>query len=82
MPANTIVIHILTLGVAYEGTAIPLFWNLPNKAGNSIAQEHEHCIKWSVTLFGKNCIQGVLGDRESASGSLFTPCRDSFLNHT
>jgi hypothetical protein len=64
-------INILMLGIAYEGVAIPLLWNLLNKAGNATAAEHRAILKRFVDLFGKECIAGILGDREFASGSLF-----------
>lgn len=68
-------INILTLGIAYEGIAIPLLWNLLNKAGNATAVEHEAIVQRFVGLFGKDCIAGVLADREFANGGLF-----SYLN--
>lgn len=64
-------INILTLGIAYEGVAIPLLWSLLNKAGNATAAEHGAILQRFVDLFGKDCIAGVLADREFASGSLF-----------
>lgn len=64
-------INILTLGIAYEGIAIPLLWTLLNKAGNATAQEHKEILKRFVKLFGKSCIAGVLADREFASSNLF-----------
>lgn len=64
-------INILTLGIAYEGVAIPLLWNLLDKAGNATAQEHKAILERFVTLFGKDAIAGVLADREFASGELF-----------
>ena len=64
-------INILTLGIAHEGIAIPLFWKLLSKAGNATAKEHQEIIKRFVDLFGRKCIAGVLGDREFASGHLF-----------
>jgi len=64
-------INILTLGIAYEGVAIPLLWSLLNKAGNATAAEHGAILQRFVGLFGKDCIAGVLADREFASGSLF-----------
>lgn len=65
-------INILTLGIAYEGIAIPLFWKLLNKAGNATTNEHKEIIERFVKLFGKKCIAGILADREFASGGLFT----------
>jgi len=64
-------INLLTLGIAYEGVAIPLMWNLLNKAGNATAIEHKTILKRFVNLFGTDCIAGVLADREFASGALF-----------
>lgn len=64
-------INILTLAVAYEGVAIPLFWCLLNKAGNATAIEHRALIVRFIRIFGKECILGVLGDREFASATLF-----------
>jgi hypothetical protein len=65
-------INILTLAIAYEGVAIPIFWTLLDKAGNATAQEHQAIIERFVNLFGKGRIEGVLGDREFASGELFS----------
>ena len=68
-------INILTLGIAYEGIAIPLLWCLLDKAGNAKANEHQAILERFVDLFGQSCIAGVLADREFASGELF-----EFLN--
>lgn len=64
-------INILTLGITHEGVAIPVCWRMLNKAGNATAKEHQEIIEHFVTLFGKDNIAGVLGDREFASGHLF-----------
>lgn len=69
-------INVLTLGIAYEGVAIPLLWNLLNKAGNALATEHQSIIQRFVKLFGVNRIAGVLADREFASGHLFSWCNE------
>lgn len=63
--------NVLTLAVAYEGVAIPILWCLLNKAGNATAIEHRAIIVRFIRLFGRECIVGVLGDREFASGKLF-----------
>ncbi len=36
-------INILTLGISWRGTAIPLIWMLLDKRGNSNQQEHASC---------------------------------------
>ncbi|HVV69761.1 MAG TPA: IS4 family transposase [Gammaproteobacteria bacterium] len=64
-------INVFTLGVAYEGIAIPLFWELLPKAGNASAKEHIALMERFVSVFGKECILGVLGDREFASKAFF-----------
>lgn len=64
-------INILTLGIAYEGVSIPLLWNLLDKAGNATAAEHQAILERFIKIFGKECIVGVLADREFASGNLF-----------
>lgn len=65
-------INVMTLAIAYEGIAIPLFWCLLPKAGNATASEHWRLIERFIKVFGKSCIAGILGDREFASGKLFT----------
>jgi hypothetical protein len=64
-------INVLTLAIAYEGLAIPIFWNLLNKAGSATAAEHQAILMRFMEAFGKDCIQGVLADREFASGKFF-----------
>ena len=64
-------INILTLAIAYEGVAIPVFWCLLNKAGNASGSEHYQMIKRFINLFGRDCIEGVLGDREFANRYFF-----------
>lgn len=57
-------INILTLGVVYKGIAIPIFWELLNKQGNSNTPERIALIEKFIKRFGKPCIAGLLGDRE------------------
>lgn len=57
-------INILMLGVVYKGIAIPVFWSLLNKKGNSNYQERVNLIKRFTDQFGSECINGLLGDRE------------------
>jgi hypothetical protein len=53
---------------------IPLFWTCLDKAGNATATEHQAIVERFITLFGKQEILGLLGDREFASGDLFKWC--------
>ena len=64
-------INILTVGVAHEGSAIPLFWFFLDNAGNATGKEHSMAIRKFVSVFGKDCIAGVLADREFANQYFF-----------
>jgi len=57
-------INILTLGVVYKGIAIPIYWELLNKQGNSDTPERIALVSKFVKRFGKACIAGLLADRE------------------
>ena len=67
-------INVLTLGVTYEGMAIPLFWRALDKAGNASAEEHIAIIQRFIDTFGFKCIAGILADREFGSHELFSWC--------
>lgn len=62
------------IGIAYEGLAIPVMWQFLNKAGNASAKEHIDILRRFVRVISKECIAGILGDREFASGKLFKWC--------
>ena len=64
-------INIFMLGVAYEGIAIPLFWNCLPKAGSSSIKEQKALINRFLTGFSSSQIIGLLADREFGSGGLF-----------
>jgi predicted DNA-binding transcriptional regulator len=57
-------INILTLGIAFKGTAIPIYWILLDKKGNSDTKERIDLIKKFIHQFGNKCIKGILADRE------------------
>jgi predicted DNA-binding transcriptional regulator len=57
-------INILMLGIVFKGTAIPIYWMLLDKRGNSDTQERIALIQMFIDHFGKNCIKGILADRE------------------
>ena len=52
------------LAVVYKGIAIPLFWLLLNKRGNSCSIERIALIKRFIRVFGKDKIHQILADRE------------------
>jgi hypothetical protein len=57
-------INILMLGIVYKGIAIPIYWILLNKQGNSNTRERIALMKRFIKVFGKSPIAGYLGDRE------------------
>lgn len=61
-------INILTLAIAFKGIAIPIYWELLDKRGNSDTQEQMMLLKKFISNFGKDCIAGLLSDRELFRG--------------
>ncbi len=64
--------NVFMLAIAYEGQAIPILWQMLNKAGSSTMEEQKALLLRFIQLFGKNSIAGVLADREFGSGGLFS----------
>lgn len=64
-------INILMLSVVYKGIAIPVYWVLLNKKGNSSTRERIALINRFISNFGKSQILGVLADREFIGGKWF-----------
>lgn len=57
-------INIFMLGITYRNVAFPLIFKMLDKRGNSNSLERIDLIERFVTLFGKECIDCVLADRE------------------
>jgi hypothetical protein len=57
-------INYLVLAVCYKGMAIPIFWTLFTKRGNSATEERKTLIKKFIEAFGAHRIGYILGDRE------------------
>jgi hypothetical protein len=57
-------INFLVLGVAYKGMAIPLFWYLLDKRGNSNYGERIVIIEDFIEIFGLEKIDVLVADRE------------------
>lgn len=57
-------LNILMLSVAYKGVAVPLFWNLLDKKGNSDQTERIALVERFVAVFGIECIDYLSADRE------------------
>ena len=64
-------INILTLAVVFKGIAIPIYWELLDKRGNSDTVERVAIVQKFIDKFGKDCIAGLLGDREFIGGAWF-----------
>jgi len=61
-------LNILTLGIVYQGTAIPVYWLVLSKRGNSNQRERIALLKRFIDQFGREPILGILGDREFIGG--------------
>jgi len=57
-------INIFMLGIAYKNVAFPLIFSLLNKKGNSNSEERISLIDRFIKLFGKDCIDCIMADRE------------------
>ena len=57
-------LNFLVLGVVYKGVAVPVYWLVLNKQGNSNQRERIALLKRFVDRFGSTGIKAVLGDRE------------------
>jgi hypothetical protein len=64
-------INILMLSIVYKGIAIPLFWSLLNKRGNSNTEERIAIIERFIAQFGKDKIACLLADREFVGNAWF-----------
>lgn len=57
-------INVFVLAIAHEGVAIPIYWEMLNKAGNSTADEQIALIQRFINKFEIKQIEGLLADRE------------------
>lgn len=57
-------INILTISICYNGVSIPLLWTMLAKQGNSNQKERMDLINRYIRLFGVQCIENILADRE------------------
>jgi hypothetical protein len=64
-------INVFMLAIAYEGVAIPVFWRLLPKAGNSNVKEQKEILTEFFKKIDTSRITGLLADREFGSGKLF-----------
>jgi len=57
-------LNILVLAVVYKGAAIPLYWIVLRKQGNSNQGERMTLLLKFIDQFGTSQVRGILGDRE------------------
>ena len=57
-------INILMLGITYRGIAFPLMFSLLDKRGNSSWKERKAVMERFIRLFGCDCIDCLVADRE------------------
>ena len=57
-------INVFMLGITYRNIAFPLLFTMLDKKGNSNSQERIALIKRFIRLFGKECIDCLMADRE------------------
>jgi hypothetical protein len=56
--------NFLVLGVAHRGMAVPLFWSVLGKAGNSDTAERIALMERFIKVFGVSRVAALLADRE------------------
>jgi hypothetical protein len=57
-------INIFMLGVTYKGVAFPLLFKMLGKRGNSNSKERIDLVNRFIELFGTDCIDCLMADRE------------------
>ena len=57
-------INLLMLGITYKGIAFPLIFSLLFKRGNSNREERKKIMERFIRLFGAECIDSLVADRE------------------
>jgi hypothetical protein len=66
------------LSIAYKGMAIPILWTMLPKRGNSNTCERKELVQRFLDLFGEECIEAFLADREFIGDDWF---RELIHNH-
>ena len=73
-------INILMLSITYKGIAIPLFWSLLDKKGNSNTEERIALMERFIAQFGKDKIAALLADREFIGSDWFRWLKKKRIN--
>ncbi|MFB2579571.1 IS4 family transposase, partial [Acinetobacter sp. c2-A9] len=75
-------INIFMLGVVYRGIAIPLYWGMLDKRGNTNHLERAELIERFIKQFGKDNIDMILADREFVGERWFNWLTDHHIPFT
>jgi len=57
-------INILVLAISYRKISVPIMWSFLDHKGNSNIEQRTCLIQRFIALFGRECIAGLLADRE------------------
>lgn len=60
------------LAIVHQGIAVPIFWVLLNKRGNSNTKERIALMQRFIKVFGKDSVKSILADREFVGNEWFT----------
>lgn len=64
-------INFLVLAIAYRGIALPVFWSVLDKAGNSNTGERIALVQRFIAVFGTGKVAALLADREFVGEAWF-----------
>ena len=65
-------LNLLVLGIVHHGIAVPIFWTVLDKAGNSNTAERIALLQRFLAVFGVDRIAALLADREFVGADWFT----------
>ncbi|MDZ5454672.1 hypothetical protein [Labrys sp. ZIDIC5] len=57
-------VNVLMLGVVHNGIAVPVMWDVLDRAGNSTTAHREALLSRFCSVFGAKAIAGLIADRE------------------
>ena len=72
-------INILMLGVTYKGVAFPLLFIMLDKRDNSNRQERTRLIGRFIRLFGAECINSLVADREFVGKDVYINLTNAWI---
>jgi len=74
-------INIFMLGITYKGVAFPLLFAMLDKKGNSNCQERINLIDRFIVLFGIDCIDCLMADREFVGDTWIKYLNDNHIRY-